>query len=429
MAEDRGLHLRGLHQQPAEAGSAGRLEQLAAYAGQHLPIVVRLRSQRVQVAIGNAALQVRFDVLQVLGLAGVDVARQVEVEVVRLDLRHRHHARVTRLLQLAQEGVDDAVHVLRAQPVLVAVLDEAPAGVDHEDAFAARTSRLVQHHDAGRNAGAVEQVGRQTHQRQDHALLHQLLADGAFSAAAEQHAVRQDHRAAAGALQARQDVQQEGVVAVLRRRHAVGKAFVQVVARVQPAGPVLLAEGRVGHHVIEGLQPQRIALVLEVRAAQRVGGPDLGGGAVMQHHVHARQRRRGVVHLLPVNGQVMAGAALGQVVRLQQQRARPAGGVVDGLRGRRGLVQPDHLRHHARHLGGRVELALALARLGGEVPHQVFVGVAQQIVAFGAVAAEVQALEDGHQPGEAVHHLLALAELFFVVEVGDVDGALQAVVA
>ena len=60
--------------------------------------------------------------------------------------------------------------------------------------------------------------------------------------------------------------------------------------------------------------------------------------------------------------------------------------------------------------------------------HQVFVGVAQQVVALGAVAAEIQPLEDGHQLGEPVHHLLALAELFLVVEVGDVDRALEAVV-
>ena len=62
------------------------------------------------------------------------------------------------------------------------------------------------------------------------------------------------------------------------------------------------------------------------------------------------------------------------------------------------------------------------------MPHQVLVGVAQEVVALGAVAAEVQPLEDGDQLGEPVHHLLAAAELFFVVEVGDVDRALQAVV-
>ena len=60
--------------------------------------------------------------------------------------------------------------------------------------------------------------------------------------------------------------------------------------------------------------------------------------------------------------------------------------------------------------------------------HQVFVGVAQQVVALGPVAAEIQSLEDGNQLGQPLHHRIGLAELFLVVEVGDVDRALEAVV-
>ena len=45
--------------------------------------------------VGDAALQVRLDVLQVFRLGAVDVARQVQVEVVGLDLGQRHHARST----------------------------------------------------------------------------------------------------------------------------------------------------------------------------------------------------------------------------------------------------------------------------------------------------------------------------------------------
>ena len=52
----------------------------------------------------------------------------------------------------------------------------------------------------------------------------------------------------------------------------------------------------------------------------------------------------------------------------------------------------DDLGHDARDFRRGIELALALARLGGEVAHQVFIGVAQQVVTLGAVAAEVQAL-------------------------------------
>ena len=81
------------------AGAAGGLEQRGAHAGEHLPVV----GQRVEVALGDAAAQVAVDVLQVLGLGAVDVARQVEVEVVLRvgDLVERHHAGVARHVGLA----------------------------------------------------------------------------------------------------------------------------------------------------------------------------------------------------------------------------------------------------------------------------------------------------------------------------------------
>jgi hypothetical protein len=92
-------------------------------------------------------------------------------------------------------------------------------------------------------------------------------------------------------------------------------------------------------------------------------------------------------------------------------------------------AEPRDLRHDPRHLGGGVELSLALPRFGGEVPHQVLVRVAEQVVALRAVAAEVERgrLEDADQVGEAVHHLPVLAELVLVREVRDVDHPLQPV--
>src|SRR5262249_28761505 len=93
---------------------------------------------------------------------------------------------------------------------------------------------------------------------------------------------------------------------------------------------------------------------------------------------------------------------------LQQQRARAAGRVVDGrVRGRLRLPDAEQLRHHAAHFRGRVELPLALAALGSEVPHQVLVGVAEDVVAVGAVLREVECgvLEDRDQVGQPVDHL------------------------
>ena len=92
-----------------------------------------------------------------------------------------------------------------------------------------------------------------------------------------------------------------------------------------------------------------------------------------------------------------------------------------------GRADADHLGHDARDLGRGVELSLALARFGGEVPHQVLVGVAQQVVALGPVGAEVESLEYGDQLGEPILHLLTPAKLVLVVEIGLVDDSLEVV--
>ena len=68
---------------------------------------------------------------------------------------------------------------------------------------------------------------------------------------------------------------------------------------------------------------------------------------------------------------------------------------------------------------GRVELPLALAALAGEVPHEIFVGVAEDVVMLGAVLREIQLrlLEDGDKVGKALHLGRPLAEFIRVVEV------------
>ena len=110
--------------------------------------------------VGDAAVQVRVEVVQVFGLAGIDVARDVEVVVVGRS-RSRSPAPCASSrgnLELAVEHVDDLVDVLRAQAVLVAVLDEPLLASIMKMPVARCGVLLVDHHDAGRDAGAVEQV-------------------------------------------------------------------------------------------------------------------------------------------------------------------------------------------------------------------------------------------------------------------------------
>ena len=83
---------------------------------------------------------------------------------------------------------------------LVTVLHEALGRIDHEDTGAAGGVLLVEHHDAGRDAGAVEEVGRQADDALDIAALQQCLTDGRLGMATEQDAVRHDDCRLAGAL-------------------------------------------------------------------------------------------------------------------------------------------------------------------------------------------------------------------------------------
>ena len=242
-----------------------------------------------------------------------------------------------------------------------------------------------------------------------------------FGIAAEQYAMRQDDGAFAGAFEAFDNVQQEGVVTVFLWRNAPGETAEFILLGVDSAGPVLVGEGRIGNGEVECFE--LAAGVFPLRVGDSIAFPDFGGGVVVQNHVHARQCAGGIIHFLTEDGE----AARRLVAGFEQQRAGTAGGVVDGgvLRGLAG--DADNTGKNARDFRRGVELTLAFAGLGGEVAHEVFIGIAQQVVAISAVGGEIHTFEDADELGEPVDHLLALAEFVLVVEIGHVDHALEVV--
>jgi hypothetical protein len=72
-----------------------------------------------------------------------------------------HHAGIAGRIGLLVKGVDNPMDVLESQTILVAVLDKAFGGIDHEYTLASRGIFLVEHKNAGRDAAAVKQLGRQ----------------------------------------------------------------------------------------------------------------------------------------------------------------------------------------------------------------------------------------------------------------------------
>ena len=231
VAEDGGLDFGDRHPQLAVAGAVALFEQGGANAGKDFPI--GFQAQRViNVALGNAAAQMAVDVLQVLRLGAVDVAREVEVVVVLRvgDFLDRHHAGVARItFILPGKGIHDAVDVLLAEAVFRAVLHEALGGVDHEDAFADGGVLLVEHENAGRDARAVKEIRGQADDGLEVAGADELLANDGLDIAAEEDAMRENARGFAGALHRADDVQQVGVIALLLGRHAPGEALEAVL--------------------------------------------------------------------------------------------------------------------------------------------------------------------------------------------------------
>src|ERR1022692_911548 len=361
-----------------------------------------------------------FDVLDVFGLAAIDVAWDVEIEVVLFDLLDADHAGVFGDFETAVEDIDDFVDVHGAETVLVAVLEEAGASIDDENAFAGVGVFLVDDYYAGGDAGAIKEVGRQADDALEIALAHEGAPNVGLGVAAEEDAVRENACTFAVAPERADDVEEVGVIALLGGRDAEAlEAQVGVVAGIDAVAPGLVAEGRIGDYVVEGFDG---VAVLEFWIGQRVALLNVRPRVVVEDHVHAGETGGGGVLFLPVEGDLGAGF----VTHFEEEGAGAAGGVVDGgTGGGGGVADADDLGHDAGDLGGGVELAFALAAFGGEVAHEVFVGVTQDVVAVGAVLAEVEGgvFEYGDQVGEAVHLFFAAAELVAFVEVGHVGEA------
>ena len=90
VAEDGGLHVVRLRSSLAIPLTTVACEQSLPQRWEELPV----RIQGVNVPVRDTAVQVRVKVVQVFGLAGIDIAGDVEVVVVSgaRDFGHRHHA-------------------------------------------------------------------------------------------------------------------------------------------------------------------------------------------------------------------------------------------------------------------------------------------------------------------------------------------------
>ena len=193
------------------------------------------------------------------------------------------------------------MNVSFAETILRAIFGEALGGVDHEDRFAPGCPFFVEQDNASRDARTVEEVGRQADDAFDEALLDEVTSNGRLGVATKEDAVRQDDCALAGGFEAGEDVKQEGVVTILFGWNPVGEAVVGISSSADSGGPRLRRERRVRDHVVERAEPSSLG-VSELWGRECVVVLDLSGTSVVEPHVHSRESRSGVVHLLSVDG-------------------------------------------------------------------------------------------------------------------------------
>jgi hypothetical protein len=95
-------------------------------------------------------------------------------------------------------------------------------------------------------------------------------------------------------------VEQVGIIALLGGRNAeVPEPAIRIVQRIDPFAPALVAEGRIGNHIVKGFEIAMIGIKKE-RIGQRVALLDLGGRVVVQDHVHAGKAGGGGILFLTV---------------------------------------------------------------------------------------------------------------------------------
>lgn len=221
----------------------------------------------------------------------------------------------------ASEGVHNAGNVLWGQLIVVGHLDALAGGVDKQG-FVVRLV-LFQHHNAGSDAGAKEQVAGQLDDAVDEVVIDEILADFLLRPAPVQDAGETHDSGGAVGRQPAEAVHDESQIRLaLGSQHTSGReAGVVDEKRVGVPRPFN------GVWRIRDNQFERLVVpVLGVGQSVLAGDVELIKPDVVKEHIDAAQVVGGDVDLLPVKA-VANGIVAQHLHRFQQQRTGSAGGV------------------------------------------------------------------------------------------------------
>lgn len=223
-------------------------------------------------------------------------------------------------------------------------------------------------------------------------------------------------------------MQKEEQRAVVDARQARPEAAVETELVVLLLDELLLrlpfdAEGRIGHHVVEGLAGVAVA---GFAVAERIAVDDIIDGLVLDEHVGAADGVGLGVVVLAEQCQVRLVVVLADVFLGDREHAACAAGrVIDRARDSRHVyvlvAGVDEVRHQADDFAGREVVSGLLVRLLVEAPDQVLEDVAHGDVVH-PVGVEVDGRELPHdliQPVRLVELLDLLLELELLEDFAD----------
>ena len=135
------------------------IEQRTAKRWAYSPISGKL----LHIVLGYAAMQVCIDVLTYFSIGRLDVPWNIQVVIVCLNgvlTADRHKLGIMRHIMTSIPCVHNALDILLAQAVFVAVFHKSVFGIDKENAFAVGSTLLVNQDNRSRYACAEKDIGR-----------------------------------------------------------------------------------------------------------------------------------------------------------------------------------------------------------------------------------------------------------------------------
>ena len=223
---------------------------------------------------------------------------------------------------LLVESSNDFIDIPLTQAVLIAILHEVMAGIDHKDTSTLIRIFLVNDNDASRDTGAIEQIGRQTNDALDIACFDQILTNSSLCIATEQNTVGQNNRSLTGALQRFQNMHQPGIVTVLFRRSFT--IAIKSAVFLNSIRPVFDRERRVSNDIVKSAQHSLIRSIFKIlRVREGIAGHNGACCPTMQNSIHFCKTGSGSIFFLTITGK----SDRCFIQRTDQQRTGAAGGV------------------------------------------------------------------------------------------------------